>query len=246
MNINSYIYGTSFYHKYDVRPKLVFTVLFSVIIFFVRSWYGLLIITLIPFLIYLASLGRKETAKAIKRILPVLFLLFIFLPLQDRNGSSILSFNGFCIVTAEGLYRVCRLAARFSSLSFILMLLIATSRSEEIIKGLRYFHLSYDLSLLFSMILRFIPFLGSLFEEIRESISLRLSEEKRGFPIMPSITAFAVAAVRMIPDTAAALEERGFGLNGRTDYGRLKGFRGLFTEMCLSAILPIILLIVVR
>ena len=137
MNTSSYIYGTSFYHRYDVRAKLIFTLLYSVLIFFIHSWYGLLSSAVVPFIIFIFSLGWKETAKAMKRLLPVLILLFIFLPLQDREGTPLLVINDFSVFTAEGLYRVSRLASRFVSLSLILMLLIETERSENIIKGLK-------------------------------------------------------------------------------------------------------------
>ena len=246
MNTSSYIYGESFYHKYDIRAKLFFTFLYSILVFFVRSWYGLIAFPLIPFAVFLVSLGGIETWRAIKRILPVIILLFLFLPLQDRGGNPIVGINGFVFVTGEGLYRVCRLASRFIALSLILMLLIETERSENIIRGLRFYRMPYNVALLFSMILRFIPYLGSMFDEIRASMSLRLTEGKRGFPIMPSITAFAVASVRMIPDTAAALEERGFGRKERRDYKGLKTSPKLFTELFLSAILPIIFFIVMR
>ena len=246
MNTSSYIYGTSFYHRYDVRAKLIFTLLYSILIFFIHSWYGLLSSAVVPFIIFIFSLGWKETAKAMKRLLPVLILLFIFLPLQDRNGTPLLVINDFSVFTAEGLYRVSRLASRFVSLSLILMLLIETERSENIIKGLRFFRLPYNASILLSIILRFIPYLGSLFEEIRASMSLRLTEGKRGFPIMPSITAFAVASVRMIPDTAAALEERGFGRRGRTEYKKLPLSWKVFTEFVISAILPVMFFIIMR
>ncbi len=246
MNVDSYIYGTGFYHRYDIRAKLLFTLVYCIMVFFVHSWYGLLLSALIPAALYLYSLGVKELLRSIKKILPVVVLLFIFLPLQDRSGHALLSLGSTVLITSEGLYRVSRLASRFMSLSMILMLLIATERSENIIKGLRYYHLPYTVSLLFSLILRFIPYLGSVFEAIRDSMSLRLTEGKRGIPIMPSITAFAVSAVKMIPETAAALEERGFGRKEHRDYAKLENKPFLFPELLLSAILPVILFIIVR
>ena len=246
MNTESYIYGTSFYHRFDVRPKLLFTLLYSVSVFLIHSWYGLSAAILLPSAIFFLSLGGKELWKAFLRLLPVLVLLVIFIPLQDRDGRALLSISGTVIVTREGLGRVCRLAVRFSSLSLILMLMIFTERSENIIRGLRFYHLPYSVSLLLSMILRFIPYLGAEFEEIRDAMSLRLREGKRGFPVMPSITAFTVAAVRMIPDTAASLEERGYGRSGRTEYGKLEYAPGLLTQFAISAIVPVIFVVFLR
>ena len=37
MNVSSYIYGRSFYHRFDVRPKLFATLLFSALSFLVSS-----------------------------------------------------------------------------------------------------------------------------------------------------------------------------------------------------------------
>ena len=246
MNTESYIYGTSFYHRFDVRPKLLFTLLYSVAVFFVHSWYGLSASILLPAAVFFISLGGKELWKAFLRLLPVLVLLVVFLPLQERDGRALFSLSGLVLITREGLERVCRLAVRFSSLSLALMLLMFTERSENIIRGLRFYHLPYSVSLLLSMILRFIPFLGAEFEEIRDAMSLRLNESKRGFPVMPSITAFTVAAVRMIPDTAAALEERGYGRSGRTEYGKLEYAPGLLTQFAISAIVPVIFVVFLR
>ena len=246
MNTSSYIYGTSFFHRMDARPELLLSVLYSFLVFFVHSWYGLILFAAAPVLSYCFSLGPAETWRGVRRLLPVLVLLFLFLPLQDRSGVPLLAAGDSVLVTAEGLYRVCRLASRFISVSFALMLLIATARSEELVRALRYFHLPYTFSLLLSMILRFIPYLGSLFESISDSMSLRLREGKHGFPVMPSITAFAVAAVRMIPETAAALEERGFGSGKGRGYDRPESSLRLFTELLLSAILPTIFFLIVR
>ncbi len=246
MNADSYIYGTSFYHRFDVRPKLLFTLLYIIAVFFAESWYGIAGIVLLPLLISLSSVGAAETLRAIRRILPILILLFVFLPLQRRDGTPALVFSGTVIATEEGIYAVIRTAARFTALSMILMLLLMTSRNESIIAGLRFYHLSYNASIILSVMLRFIPYLGSVFSCIRDSMSLRLTEGKRGFPIFPSVTAFIVSAVRMIPDTASALEERGFGRKGRTEYRRLENGRWLLTEFALSAILPLIMLIIFR
>ena len=41
MNASSYIHGDSFYHRFDVRPKLISTLLFAAIAFAMRSWVGL-------------------------------------------------------------------------------------------------------------------------------------------------------------------------------------------------------------
>ena len=126
----------------------------------------------------------------------------------------------------------------------MLMLLLLTERNEDIIKGLRAFHLPYNAALTASMILRFIPYLGYLFSEIRDSMSLRLEEGKRGYPIIPSITALTVSAIRMIPCTASALEERGFGLRRSHKEQHIARPEHYFTQWAIGVIIPLSLLLV--
>lgn len=246
MNADSYIHGNSFYHRFDVRPKLLFTLLYIIIAFMISSWYGLLLAAALPVLVLMHAAGAREALFSIRRLLPVVILLYLFMPLQSRDGIPLLSIGSAVIVTEEGFLTAFRISMRFIALSSVLMLLIATTRSGTIIAGLRFYRLPYNASLLLSILLRFIPYLGALFSQIRDSMSLRLQEGKRGFPIMPSVTAFIVAAVRMIPDTASALEERGFGRPGASDAMRLGNAPHLFTQFVFGAILPLIFMIAVR
>ena len=244
MNVSSYIYGTSFYHKFDVRPKLISTLLFSVIAFIMSSWTGFALVFLMPLVIMVLSVGAKETWRCYSRLIPIFILLILFIPLQKRSGLPILSVGGFVVMTEEGLWIIMRIIARLGGISGALMLLLLTERNEDIIKGLRAFRLPYNAALSASMILRFIPYLGQLFSEIRDSMSLRLKEGRRGYPILPSITALAVASIKMIPDTASALEERGFGRSGKIAREPLKRPRCYFIQWLIGAIILFSLFIV--
>lgn len=237
MNVNSYIYGNSFYHRFDVRPKLALTLLFALEAIILDRGLSMAIVFTLPLVVMVLSLGIKETWRCFSRILPLIILLFLFAPLQERGGSALIVIKGHVIITKEGLSSVIRIVSRLSGISTALMLLLLTERSERIIKGLRAFHLPYGAALSLSMILRFIPFLCSLFGEIRDSMSLRLEEGKRGYPILPSITALLVASIRMIPDTAAALEERGFGREGRVSKEIMERPQGYSIQWLISAII---------
>ena len=245
LDIDSYIYGESFYHRLDARPKIVFTMLMVVFPFFADAMLSMAVYAAIPLMISLLSLGARETWANVRRILPVFILMFLFVPFQSREAEALVTVAGFRLVTGKGLYEVYMIAMRFASIALVLECLLETSRNADIIKALRAFHMPYKASLALSMMLRFIPYLGGLFGEIRDSMSLRLSEGKRGYPILPSITALAVAAIRMIPESAAALEERGYGRPGRTEepFPRPHAY---FLEMALCAIIPVILLLTLR
>ncbi len=244
MNVSSYVYGTSFYHKLDIRPKLFFTLLFSVISFLASSWPGLIIVFFLPAVIMVFSVGWRESWRCYSRLVPLFVMILLLSPLQDRGGVPLAVFNGFVLVTREGAGSVLRIISRLGGISGALMLLLLTERNEDIIKGLRACHLPYNAALSASMILRFIPYLGLLFSEIRDSMSLRLKEGRRGYPILPSITALAVASIKMIPDTASALEERGFGRSGKIAREPLKRPRCYFIQWLIGAIILFSLFIV--
>lgn len=243
MQINTYIYGTSLYHRMDIRAKLLFTILISISSFFLNSWQALIALDIFFLLLSFYSVGINETLKGFRRLLPILIFLLLFSPLQNRNGSDGIFINGFKLVTFDGLWTIVRVGARFIMISYAFMLLIETERSEMIISALEWFQLPYNVALMLSLILRYIPYLGSLYEDIRLSMALRLKEGKRGYPIMPTITALTVAAIKMIPNTASALEERGFGLEGRKPIKKLANSFSSFTQILLSLILPIILIL---
>ena len=233
MNADSYIHGNSFYHRFDVRPKIIFTLLFSAVIFLMSSWTGFAIAFFLPMAIMLLSVGIKETCRCYLRLLPLFLILILFIPLQERSGYPIWTMNGIPVMTEEGLWTTFRIIARLGGISGVLMLLLLTERNEDIIKGLRAFHLPY-----------FIPYLGYLFSEIRDSMSLRLEEGKRGYPIIPSITALTVSAIRMIPCTASALEERGFGLRRSHKEQHIGRPEHYFTQWAIGVIIPLSLLLV--
>ena len=242
MQMNTYIYGNSFYYHFDVRAKLFFSVFMSVIIFFIKGWAVSLSVAIIALILSIYTVGLKETFRGFKRILPIIIFLFIFSPLSEREWRPLIEIGSFMLLSAEALLHAVQSASRFISISYIFFLLMETERSENIVKGLRFYHLSYNAAITISLTLRYIPYLGSLYEDIRGSMSLRLRENKRGYPIMPTITALTISAVKMVPELASAMEERGFGLKSRRDYGKLSFSWVSFTHFAISVILPLIFL----
>lgn len=247
MQINSYIYGTSLYHRLDIRAKIIFTLLISVAAFFISAWYALLSLAVFFILLSLLSIGIKETWRGFLRLLPILIFLIVLSPLQDRSGIDGIFIKGVKLVTYDGLWTVFRVGMRFIAISYAFMLLVETERSEDMIYALMWFRLPYNAALMFSLTLRYIPYFGSLYEDIRLSMSLRQKEGKRGYPIMPTITALTVAAIKMIPNTASALEERGFGRDTRRDINKVAPITPfIFTQIAICVILPIALICLLR
>ena len=82
MNIDSYVEGSSFYHKFDARPKLAFTLLYIVAVFTLRGWIMPAVSALLPLLVMLVTLGWKEAWRALRRTLPVVILIFLLVPFR--------------------------------------------------------------------------------------------------------------------------------------------------------------------
>ena len=77
MKMGSYIYRKSFYHAFDSRAKLLFSLLFSIALIVSASIYHALAMAAIMVLISFLSLGIVETLMNFKRILLFLYLDYI-------------------------------------------------------------------------------------------------------------------------------------------------------------------------
>ncbi len=248
MNTNTYINGSSFYHKADCRAKFIFTLLLCISIFFSWSVPALFTYVCIALFLSLFSIKLKETFHNIKLILPVIIFMIILLPLQSLKGEPLLSLGTFTLVSDVGLHNLLTVSARFSFVSLITALLLQTSTNTELLLTLRFFRLPYNAALVISLALRFIPSLASVFSDIKESQSLRLpnpedgeGKQNRLKKILPSLTSVMVYAIKSIPVTASALELRGFSGKGRrSNYHTLKWNGFIFTQILLSVIIPVI------
>lgn len=242
MQINTYIYGTSFYHKFDIRAKLLFTLLISISAFFVSNPFFLLFLALAFVVVSMLSVGAKESFLCFKRLSLILLFLFLFSPLQNRSSVEGIYISSFKLVTYDALMTSYRVAMRFIAISYAFMLLIETEKSERIIDAFEWYKLPENVSLMLSLVLRYIPYIGSMYEDIRLSMSLRLKEGKRGYPIFPTIIALTVASIKMIPQTASSLEERGYGSKSAIKRRRFGRNPYLLIEFIISIILPVIFL----
>ncbi len=251
MRYDSYIAGSSLYHRFDVRAKLIFTVLMCVSVFFKMPLCIQYTLTVLAIVLSLSSVSLKTTLRTLRLTLPVIIFMLLFMPLQERSGEPLLVIKDFTVITHEGLYMVQVLLNRFVTISILCTLLIQTSSSRDILLALRFFRLPYQAALVLSLSLRFIPSFASTFSRIRDSQRLRLpnpdDDEKGGngyIKLMPTFTSALVVALKSISTTAAFLDLRGYGRNvKRSDFHVLPIGAKQFTHLALSVILPLIFLI---
>ena len=238
MRSGTYIYKDSFYHRFDDRAKLIFTLLFSIALIASPSFYPALSMMLLSILLLLFSVGFKESLLNFKRILLLVIFIIIFSPFQKRDAESIISIGSFMLISRDSLFSSVMILFKFIGISFIFSLLLETERIEDIVRALRYFHISYSASLTISMTLSLIPALSYRYSEIREAIELRKGKTELS-TLFPSLVSLIVSAVKLIPENASLLEERGFTGEERPSYRSysMNGF--IFTQMLLSVIIPL-------
>lgn len=248
MRSSSFIPGYGIYYRFDVRAKLIFTVLMCIASFVTMPLYIQYGLTIVLLVFSLTTVRLKATLHSLKLIAPMLLFMVIFMPLQQRSGSPLLTVKGFTLITAEGFDSFQYFALRFIFISVLFSLLLETTEERDILPALRYFHLPYSASLVLSLALRFIPEIGSVFNQIRESQRLRLpnpddesARKKKLSSLLPTLTSTLVVVLKNIPYSAAALEMRGYGRsNRRTDFHSLRPGRDVILHFIFAVSVPIL------
>ena len=103
MRSDSYVRKDGIYHRFDVRSKLVFTIAMTAAVFFIAHLWFLYLLAVSLFLFSVIENGWKKSTGSILLILPMIFIMFIFMPLGYRNGTALLMAGSFTVLTKEAL-----------------------------------------------------------------------------------------------------------------------------------------------
>ena len=247
MKSNSYIPSDGLYYRFDVRAKIIFSLLMIVAVFFVPSVLELYVLFLLVLFLSFTQVGIRQSVHSLRLIAGMLAIMIVFMPLGSRDGQPLLTAGDFMIVSCEAFENFLVIAGRFlfiSLLCSLLMqtsraddvmlasllcsLLMQTSRADDVMLALSWFRLPPSGVLVLSLAMRFIPDLTFTFNQVRESQSLRKpdpDEDAGGSSlksIRPAVLSVLLYAVRCIPMSAGAIDLRGYGRkNARTHYKKL-------------------------
>lgn len=238
--------GDSALHRIDPRAKLFVLVAFLVCFFLPLSLPLLIACLCAAALLGGICLGVRDLLLPFKLIFPLLVLVMLLTPPFHRQGAVLLAPWGFPLYTAAGLETALRLVLRFSGISLVFFLYMRSTEPEQILLSLRWFGLSYSLALVLSLALTYIPWLTSLYGNVKDAHKLRLAgleqeTRPRGFARrtlakIPAMTSVMIQAVKGIPVLAMALETRGIGRkNRRTSFQDLKTGRAFLLDLLASA-----------
>lgn len=234
--MGQYVPGDSFLHRLDPRTKLLAVLLYSVILFLIRTPGAFALAAGFALLaVLLAGLAPRFLWRGLRPVLIFLAITFVLNVLLTEGEPWFQV--GPVTVTREGVQLGALMAARlillvlFSSLLTLTTTPLAlTDGLERVLRPFRAVGLpAAELALMMTIALRFIPTLLDEAERILKAQQARGARLQAGGPLaqlramVPVLVPLFVAAFRRADELAVAMEARGYrGGAGRT---RMKALR---------------------
>ena len=255
ITLGQFFPGNSLIHRLDPRSKIIFTVLFIVIIFLCKDLvsYGLVLASLLV-LVLISKVQPKVFVKGMK---PVVFIVVCtaILNLFYTDGNLLWSL-GFLKITEEGLWKAFFMVLRILMLICSTLLLtyttspiLLTDGLERLLRPLKKVGFPvHELSMMMSIALRFIPTLIQETDKIINAQKARGADFDSGNlmqkakALIPILIHLFISSFRRAEELAIAMECRCYhGDEGRTSlrqlslHGRDWAFM-IFTVLLLAAV----------
>ncbi len=234
--------------NFDPRVKILIVMVLSGISVLSKNIFTMVFLV-ISTLIYckVFKVNILQTMKKLKNILTLVFASIVIQSIFNRQGNSLISIGNLSILTDYGIY----MSAMYIMRVFIIIFsgaIIASSGMRNNLYGLSQLGLPYEIGLMVTIGVRFLPILMDEIQTVLMAIELRgininkLKLKRRlemiGFLFTPIIYSTIVRAKEL----AESVEHRGFTIGGkRSAYYKLK-FRKSDWAMLLTS--PIMLGIV--
>lgn len=232
-----YIPGDSWIHKLDPRAKLLGTVIFIGIIFLANNWLTYLL--LLAFALTAIRLSTIKLSFFINGVKPLIWLILFTVVLQVlfTGGSTVYFDWGPIIVSQEGLLNGVFIFCRFVLIIFMSTLLTLTTMPLSLTDAIEYLLRPlkvvkvpvYEIALMLSIALRFVPTLMDETEKIMNAQRARGVDFGEGNifqqmkSIVPILIPLFVSSFNRAEELATAMEARGYkGGEGRTKYRQLE------------------------
>ncbi|MBE7050587.1 MAG: energy-coupling factor transporter transmembrane protein EcfT [Ruminococcaceae bacterium] len=224
-------------HKLDPRVKILLTLFYIILIFFVHSVSGYLLVGFFTlFLIFLSKVPLKVVIKSVK---PLLIIIFItaFINLFFTGGEKVVFSWKFIKITENGIINAVSMALRLvflvmgsSLLTYTTSPILLTDGIERLLSPFSKIGLpSHELAMMMTIALRFIP---TLLEETEKIIMAQKSRGadfesgnllKRAKALVPVLVPLFISSFRRADELATAMECRCYrGGKGRTSLRQLK------------------------
>ncbi len=236
LTVGQYFPVDSWFHRLDPRTKILSTLFFAVLIFFIHSFLDYLALFILLYLFYI--IAKIPFTYLINGIKPILFLIAITFIFQVFfYGEETLFKIWILPVYKEGLIRGAYLSLRIIFLVIFTSFLTQTTPPLDIADGLEALLRPLkrvgvpvsEIALMMSISLRFIPLLQSEVERIAKAQMARGIELNKGnfikriYNYIPILIPLFLSSFRRAEELAIAMEARCFkGGEGRTKLRELK------------------------
>ncbi len=222
--IGQYVPGRSFVHRLDPRSKLVFTVLFAVLVFLANNPYSYGILLLfIGLAVAFSGISARYILNGLK---PVWWLIVftVIVHLLTTKGGAVYFRWGWFSVEEEGVRQAIYMSIRLTLLVLVSSLLTLTTSPmdltdgmERLFKPLKKLRVPvHEIALMLSIALRFIPTLLEETDKIMKAQMARGADFetgsilKRAKNMLPIVIPLFISAFRRAEELALAMEARGY------------------------------------
>ncbi|MDP2892121.1 MAG: energy-coupling factor transporter transmembrane protein EcfT [Bacillota bacterium] len=231
VTLGQYYPGDSFVHRLDPRIKIILTLIYIILVFFVTSYWCCLVLAL--FLALSVIMSKVKLRFVLRSLRPIIFILVLTFVLNIFfvQGKTVL-FEWWKIrITLEGLEQALFLTLRLiflitgtTLLTLTTSPLALTDGLERLMKPLKYIKFPvHALAMMMTIALRFIPTLLEETQKIMKAQSARGADFESGNVfrrtknMVPLLVPLFISAFRRADELALAMESRCYqGGEGRT------------------------------
>jgi energy-coupling factor transport system permease protein len=234
-NPTSYKPGNSVLHRTDPRIKTVVLVIFTILIFIIRSFSAIGLLFVVILLLWKISGLGFGTILSYMKLLMVLFLLLMIMQTIFYPGDIVLVepliphwfplLGGMGDITLEGILYGVLLCLRVLTLMCTLPLLLVTTTIEELALAMVKMGLSYKVAFTATTALNQLPILRS------DILSIMNAQKLRGFTVFDTgkwyqklkafptlVVPLVMGAMRRATLMGVAMDSRAFGSDTKRTY----------------------------
>ncbi len=243
--------GNSVIHKLDPRFKIVFTIIFIVMLFVADGFSGLAIgIAFMLFAFLISKIPLSMMIKSLKPILPIVIFTSILNIFFIRTGDVVFNW-AFITITKQGLktaafmvIRIVALIVGTSLLTYTTSPIVLTDAIERLLSPLKKIKVPvHELAMMMTIALRFIPTLIEETDKIMSAQKARGADMESGNivqrakALVPVLVPLFVSSFRRAEELALAMECRCYhGGEGRTRMKQLKATYRDFVALFVMAV----------
>lgn len=237
ITIGQFFPGKSVLHRLDPRIKILLTVIYIVMLFSAKGFFGLglgIVFLIGAFLV--SGIPMRMMAKSVRPILPIIVFTGLLNLFFIKTGNVIFNWT-IITITDDGLRTMIFMAVRIvflicgtSLLTYTTSPIALTDAIERIFSPLKVIHLpAHEIAMMMTIALRFIPTLIEETDKIMSAQKARGADMetgsilKRAKALVPILIPLFVSAFRRAEELALAMECRCYhGGEGRTRMKQLK------------------------